>query len=320
MGAQHSFAGRTDIRTNPEEIVRKRAELFLKKVIREYNFYKEETYRDFINTICSAFNDVNDTPSPLLYDLFGGDDTETKFAKDQLKKGFVNTINTFTKPGRPNFGPKCKMGVLLFVFCTQSVIDLARTLYALCIVLGKTPEALDLGWVKDLKNPLSFTDRTGFTEEYYKRLSDYNERMHHPTSEEPNFYGVNIYQLIYPLMNRIDAFLDSLEGRRIELGGDGMFAPIKNFIERLQKWITWVDTVIESIQDVISIIEGFLMLSQVAMLKFTTNDGTEGVVQTLQNATGFYDHNVYNTKLKEMGFDIYIDENNGMAKRSANIP
>lgn len=280
----------------------KATELYAKQYMRSLNIYKEETYYEFIDTICSAFTDVNDIPDPSLYDVLF--ESATMNDLDTKYPNFRNKVEALTKCGRPEFGDGCQMGVALFAFCFQSPVELAKALYSLCVVLGKTPESVGMPWIRDFKDfpSLSAAKKT-FSDEFEKRISDYENRMRNITAEEPNFFGTNLYQLFYPFFNKIDAFLDTLYGKRLNTDADGIFTPVKEFLERLNKWLEFIDAVTQQIQDFITVLEGFLMLSQISMLTFTTNEGTDGVLETLRNATGFYDQDVYNTKLKAMGFD-----------------
>ena len=262
--------------------------------------YKRETYYEYINNICEAFTDPNDVPSGALgyvaneIAAYGVGYTATEL------KGQQSDISTarFLQSGRPNFGPQASMNVILITAAVPAIDDLFRGINTL---LSLFPVDISGDFQAAKKFTDDFTenmkklaaDKIKHAEEYATKRWESIQNFHNVYGTlagnrglEPNFIGINMYSLFAPFFDYAQSLIVLLRSFTVTID-TGLAAMLLKIVEGIEKEVERLVQAIMIIGQLVTMIESILAITGFRMLHINTDEGTDGVIRALKNATNF---------------------------------
>ena len=256
--------------------------------LKYFTYFKMQTYREFISMIKKAFLDEGDLPHPALSQLI-----HTSFHKPELSTN-QKTMNedaehpwgldcNYLRPGRPNFGNRGALKVFIVAVQLPDLLSFMRAIgtlsklfYNAFIDHSEIQEFINkfLKHVKDFKN---FSDWWKYTNNTDLSLS---------RGENPDFYGISLYQLFPFIFDIINNLIDALENlfRNIE---SSLTDILRDIIELIRQEIEEIRKIVRQIEELIDLIEDIINLAGASYVTFSTQDGIDGVIRSLDSLTKF---------------------------------
>jgi hypothetical protein len=257
--------------------------------------YLKETYGEFIERICEAFNDPQDEPS-----------TEFAFRKaiaqvgdtEQLETQYQVSLPRLTQTGRPNFGPNAWMYTVLVAYAFPSLDDVLNLMQLLYDSMGLLlDDAMIEAWKKAKNIQVNFDPEIGYNAGPVAGSSGLR-------AKEPNFYGINANSVFLPIFNLIDGFIISsrilVDSSRISTS---LFSALESAIEGIRIEIARIEDIVTMLQQLITMLDTISKATGVRILTFETEDGVAGVMEALKNATGFGDNKTEEDRAEEARAD-----------------
>ena len=254
-------------------------------------YYRRQTYRQWLKIITDAFEDENDLPSYKAWgDLYARKDKKEPFAKSaaQVEIGEASPHPyelAYLRPGRPNFGPTGHIDCYVFAFAVADIVTFLQTLGAFSKVFY------------DLTNLDEYTEML----EKYKTIGDVLKNgiindlskwdllpgeYVNLRGTPPDFIGMNAAQILAPLFAILDRLTKKLKSI-FKTVNTGIADYLEATIEALRRQIDELREVVNVIRQLIKLLADIINLNGLYMLNITTDNGLDGIVEELNNATGF---------------------------------
>lgn len=278
--------------------------------------YKKETYNEFINKICLAFLNENDTPDPNLtlinyIKISNIDKNYVKAVKDRKSLEEINEIiagyESFKNKdkfsflvGRPNFGPNAHMDGWVIAFCFPNILPLFTFLnmlkrlniFPFNFITGQENQRMVAIW-ENFKNLLGTDAWLGkyleIGKEFIAQMDKFKFGENLPQKidkQEPFFMGINAGSLFGDIFSDADRLIKTI--RNLLQPIDTSWAnQINMVIEGIKEEIEDIIGFIDLIDQILFIIEQLLAVRGIKWLRINTDEGTQGVIEILQNAVGF---------------------------------
>jgi hypothetical protein len=282
--------------------------------------YKRETYYEFIETIVSAFQDINDVPSnEIAYAYapasFGG--TSYRDKNNNLKvtttghtnKVFGLDMPTILQSGRPDFGNEAYVKVYVIAFCVPDIGQTVNLILNLKLLLGDLiTDAKQLDALKSIINITNngnelITTGAKSLNKYLDSMDPALDKMRTELTKvnstirvqgkDPNFYGINLYTLFAPYFDKLQLLLNMCNSiiNQETPGVGGLIDTLNSRLTDLEEQISRLLNIIETIENLIRLLEAILNITGLRILSFDTKEGLAGIVTGLRNAVDFGDTN-----------------------------
>ena len=253
--------------------------------------YRRETYNEFIQVICDAFEDKYDLPSgALAYQTFG----------KEVEPGKPNDIvlwdARWLQSGRPDLGPQGTLNVTLLVFAAPGFDDIYRVMMGIQALLGELPgnaknffgvnSIIHDWWKKTSTTPGNSILQQARNFELQQVWEKTHGVLSGTRGKDPNFVGINLYSLLAPVFDTIQNLIDTARSFSYRVDTE-LTDMLLDIIIAIEEEIERLVRIIMMINHFITMIESILAITGLRILNFTTQEGTAGVVRALKNAKNF---------------------------------
>ncbi len=248
--------------------------------------YKQETYYEFIDTICQAFMDENDRPGRPLMNFMVEESFKTKKGTVAwgVRPNFKFDSDMF-QSGRPIFnnrGDYVKVFVIGFAF--PSIDDVINIMNSFQKIISMVKDD-GVGKFKQLKDTFSSPSTYFFAPSGQFSSPSFQAEMI-TRGEEPNFVGVTLNMLLKDIFAYVDQLLNYIEQLNFQFT-TSVFDAVDNVAQTFQFYIRMVRDVLDLIMQIISLIESLLSLTRGYTLTIESRKGIPGVIEQLKKSQPF---------------------------------
>lgn len=258
--------------------------------------YKTESYNEFIDKICEHFLDPTDVLPTQVKKVIPKEDGKKPVYRDYSRVhkynplGFIGSSEGYglsnLKSGRPDFGEKSYMYVVVLAVAFPDFLDLFRLLYTLFSSGGLFAKLF-----KGMEKYAKIYEDLVFANIDSPKLK-YDIIETDGRTEYPYWLGVTLGNLFGAVFDEIDAFLNMLRNylKEVELTRTFLDS-IDDLLKKIIQDIQTIIEIVETIDRILEFINAILSIPTIGMLTIEQGEdegGTLGIVEKIRNSQGFF--------------------------------